>query len=648
MANHDSRAQLAKLLKEFGISTLESREAAGAAFPLEINLCDGDKIILDLPAPALISSFDPNELGVAIIDPLGYPARTWGIAVKVPFFRPDMNLLKTPLAGLMEGGAHAGHGALYYDGVRYFSARSSRGGNEIFVLMVNAQEEKRAKGQATKGWRVANILKRLGKALTMHVTVSQTCIAAAHEIASSADLAATLIWTCDPNDPDCMELVASVGVNRKGTEILGRLSVNVGQSCIADLVASRREPLIVDNVIDNLLSANLEAKFCYLRAGAVCCLPLIICDRLVGVIEMIGKEGDVNFLENSEIFPTLAEHLALAINSSQMYELAEKWASHDALTGIRNHRSMQEFLHVRTIEAERTHRALSVVMVDVDHFRSFNEEEGHEAGDEVLRQVAEVLRRSVRPYDMAARYGGEEFTLILPNATAEEAATLCDRIRQEIEAIQYFTRSGALRHISASFGVADIAMNGAEPQGLIRAADGALYEAKRQGRNRVVIAAPGNESIPRREVVDVEKAMSRLRQQDRAQGEKLLARLNPTITKLAEELQLTSVQTLILRALIMVFHGYRNAFEAGGYAGVESLDKSEEFRLLLPGLQGAEERYDGTGPNGLSGTRIPLLGRILAVLVEVAENEGKGFLSDPGRFDPALVAVITRRANPAA
>ena len=112
-----------------------------------------------------------------------------------------------------------------------------------------------------------------------------------------------------------------------------------------------------------------------------------------------------------------------------MFESVEKLAAFDPLTGIGNHRTLQEFLHRRILEAERSEGTIGAIMLDVDHFRRFNEEEGHDAGDSVLKMVADVLRACVRPYDLAARYGGEEFTVIMPGVDKETTESVAERIR---------------------------------------------------------------------------------------------------------------------------------------------------------------------------------------------------------------------------
>lgn len=156
----------------------------------------------------------------------------------------------------------------------------------------------------------------------------------------------------------------------------------------------------------------------------------------------------------------------------------------DGLTGLKNHRAFQEALHSLVQMAERLQQPLSLIMLDIDYFKQFNDTFGHPAGDDLLRQVAQVLRDSARAYDVAARYGGEEFALLLPNTTLEQAVQVAERLREAIGAI-----ANPHRAITASLGVATY-RGGAAPATLLYEADAALYRAKRDGRNRVCTYHP--------------------------------------------------------------------------------------------------------------------------------------------------------------
>jgi diguanylate cyclase (GGDEF)-like protein len=155
----------------------------------------------------------------------------------------------------------------------------------------------------------------------------------------------------------------------------------------------------------------------------------------------------------------------------------------DGLTGLRNHRAFQEALTYHWQMSQRNGQPLSLIMLDIDYFKQFNDTYGHPAGDELLRQVAAVLSDSARAYDVAARYGGEEFAVLLPNTGMDEAIAAAERLREEIENIRNRHTS-----ITASFGVAATHLGHTMPATLLYQADKALYAAKRSGRNRVCIA----------------------------------------------------------------------------------------------------------------------------------------------------------------
>ena len=152
----------------------------------------------------------------------------------------------------------------------------------------------------------------------------------------------------------------------------------------------------------------------------------------------------------------------------------------DPLTGLANRRELDRRLSEEIARSQRTGAPLSLVMLDLDRFKAFNDRYGHPAGDDCLRTVAGILAKSTRPYDVVARYGGEEFVLMLPGTDQAEAVARAEDLRAEIARSDL---PGMDARITASFGVASFADRG--PGRLMRAADDALYEAKRAGRNRV-------------------------------------------------------------------------------------------------------------------------------------------------------------------
>ena len=164
-------------------------------------------------------------------------------------------------------------------------------------------------------------------------------------------------------------------------------------------------------------------------------------------------------------------------------EQLETLATTDGLTGLKNHRTFQDRLREEVTRAERHLTPLSMVLLDVDQFKQFNDNFGHPAGDEVLRQVARILSQSLREHDMVARYGGEEFVMILPCTDLRGAGVIAERCRAAIEAANWTHRA-----VTASFGAAALTPAMTGQADLIVAADTALYAAKHGGRNCVSLA----------------------------------------------------------------------------------------------------------------------------------------------------------------
>ena len=167
-------------------------------------------------------------------------------------------------------------------------------------------------------------------------------------------------------------------------------------------------------------------------------------------------------------------------------ETIEKLARTDALTGLANRRALQEALQREVARGERLGERLSVIIADLDHFKSINDQYGHPAGDKVLARAAAVLGNQSRPYDLAARYGGEEFVLLLPGTSTGDAIAISERIRKEVAKIEV---PGCPKQITVSLGVAGW-LKGETPEEFVARADAALYSAKSKGRNRVE-SAPG-------------------------------------------------------------------------------------------------------------------------------------------------------------
>ena len=157
----------------------------------------------------------------------------------------------------------------------------------------------------------------------------------------------------------------------------------------------------------------------------------------------------------------------------------------DGLTQVSNKRYFLEFLEREMGRCHRYGRALSLIMLDIDHFKAINDQNGHLAGDYVLRELAQMVQGRVRKEECFARYGGEEFAYVMPESGAENTRTLAEKLRKLVESHR-FTFEGKPIRVTVSLGVADLTADMTEPWQFIKAADQNLYKAKREGRNRVV------------------------------------------------------------------------------------------------------------------------------------------------------------------
>ncbi|KJC42669.1 diguanylate cyclase [Bradyrhizobium sp. LTSP857] len=228
-----------------------------------------------------------------------------------------------------------------------------------------------------------------------------------------------------------------------------------------------------------------------------------------------GHNGLGFSAENWCVMPRLGNQLYLAIDAGPIHDEAgnliavvetlrdltdqkraetalKELATKDGLTGLSNRRSFDEMLMSEWSRAQQTQRPMSLLFVDVDHFKLFNDQHGHQTGDECLRAVADVVsRHALRPLDLASRYGGEEFALILPDMSCDDACAIAEEIRRAVMALRIAHGAiGAGNHVTLSVGVASHIPGEADggPDRLLGSADQALYAAKRLGRNRVICA----------------------------------------------------------------------------------------------------------------------------------------------------------------
>lgn len=218
------------------------------------------------------------------------------------------------------------------------------------------------------------------------------------------------------------------------------------------------------------------------------CLPLTAQRETLGLLYFEAPAGNPGALSGPEIYlDMLAENIGLAIANLQLRETLRELALADPLTGLSNRRQLDQLLGIQIAQAERLGQDLGCLMIDVDHFKRFNDVHGHDAGDTVLREVGKVLAGVKRDAGLAFRYGGEEFMLLLPGLSVEGATERAEEIRTRVAALALGSEAGNMGPVTVSIGVAITPLH-CPPDRLVRTADAALLRAKAMGRDRVEVA----------------------------------------------------------------------------------------------------------------------------------------------------------------
>ena len=248
-------------------------------------------------------------------------------------------------------------------------------------------------------------------------------------------------------------------------------------------VMRRSRPLMIEDAYtDFRFSTEKNRSTDLLRA--VCASPLMTENKVLGVLRASSSVPDAFSSDDLHALDILSGLAAVTLRNRLLYDKMEELAVRDGLTGLYLNRYFQERLAEELVRSHLKTLKFSLVLIDVDHFKKYNDEFGHTAGDLVLKNVASILDRCLEPSDLAARYGGEEFVLLLPNKGKNEAMRSAEKIRTELENHQLVVRR-VKNAVTASLGVASYPEDGKTRQAILGAADQNLYHAKNRGRNQV-------------------------------------------------------------------------------------------------------------------------------------------------------------------
>lgn len=495
----------------------------------------------------------------------------------------------------------------------------------------------------------------------------------AHACASAADEQAIAEAACQVlidglHIPNC----CIVAWDRERPGYARSLSLHFGSQIGSDRIAAIRQatdttPVSADaplislrvlatgdahfNVLPLPMPLGEERQEVVLPLHRMAYVPIRIAQQTMAVL-LTGyddQEEGVWEAADQDLLQAVADELGLALHRAQLYEDARRLAFTDPLTGLKNHRALQQVLQQELASAAPQGTPMSVLMLDVDHFRRFNEQYGHDVGDRALRTVALAITGAIRTQDCAARYGGEEFTVILPGVDREQAWEIGERVRQAIAASRVPVREveGGVA-LTASLGCATFPLNASAPASLLKAADIALYAAKHHGRNRVVgydpalLHTPGMteeanhaQGIALPVHADLEAVQALIMAIDLRDGYTAAhsERVSCMAAAIATQLELPpediervrmgglvhdvgkiAVPDAILSKPAPLSAEEWHIMRAHAVQGEAILSNVEALRPLLPLVRWHHERLDGSGyPDGLRGDAIPLLVRILTV-----------------------------------
>jgi len=263
-------------------------------------------------------------------------------------------------------------------------------------------------------------------------------------------------------------------------EEMAAISFRVGEG-IAGWVAEKGEALRVPNTAADPRFLRIAAQKTSL--GSLCCVPMLARGAVIGVITAGSPENDCFSADDQELLCYMTAAIAKEVENARLYRLAVT----DPLTGAFNRQHLGERLPTEVERHRRYGQQLSLMVIDVDHFKAVNDRHGHPVGDQVLRGLTRRIDELVRDVDFLVRYGGEEFLAVLPSTALDGARQVAERLRAQVAQTPIASTAGSIS-VTVSVGVAELSDEDVDGMALIERADAALYRAKAAGRDRVVVA----------------------------------------------------------------------------------------------------------------------------------------------------------------
>lgn len=377
-------------------------------------------------------------------------------------------------------------------------------------------------------------------------------------------------------------------------------------------------------------------------------VPLLKHGEVKGFLLVANKVSGLPFeREESNLLFTLALYASTALENAQLLQETKVLAITDSLTGLYNHREFQRKLQEEVERSRRYEHEFSLLMMDIDHFKSLNDTYGHQVGDAILKAVGRLIQEEVRMVNISARYGGEEFAIVLPETSLRNAFLVAERVRKKIFTNRFVLADDRETMVTVSIGVAAYPSDGENREGLIYAADQSLYMAKEAGRNFVYCYSDGLRSRNKTEVnpdqyrdsdsmgndmvttrtakglgghlgevgVHVEQVSRYAMLLAKAVGIDDRGVESLRVAGLLHDIGILAIPDRILSKIEELTQEEREIIKFHPGMSEMILRKAGQLQDVLPAILHHHERFDGKGyPDGLKGERIPLLARILGVV----------------------------------
>lgn len=321
----------------------------------------------------------------------------------------------------------------------------------------------------------------LGKALTATLELKEVLDVV---MTAVGQLVKARVWSLLLVDEGGENLVFEVVMSPAAESLKGqRIPLGVG---VAGWVAQHGEPLLIPDVRqDPRFAAHFDEETDFVTRSIVC-VPVKSSHRVLGVIELINPLEEESFGDAElRLLSAIADFSAIAIDNARNYRRIQQLVVTDDLTGLYNARHMHLLIEREVDRALRYNSPVSLVFIDLDHFKQVNDTHGHLVGSRLLAQFGHFLRNNIRKVDLAARYGGDEFVLVLPETGKAGALTLCNNLLQRLHREPLRSPEGEPLGVTASFGVATLPDDAASKEELIAVADRVMYEVKAATRDAV-------------------------------------------------------------------------------------------------------------------------------------------------------------------